>query len=203
MPISEVESDVNGQKWSTVASRKKNHTTTHSLSKQTHLAIAGTSLTIVGKGTSDSIKGKARDNDTAERQKVNTESIYVGNLEETTGTLLHQHIQTAYKNAFREDVKIINVYPLVKRTSDSQEQNRSTLKATSFRVIFDRSCTENMLNALIWPTNVKIRKWTYNPKPSPSTSNGTPPTLMRKEQKWYNVLDEEHNELPERRQVSP
>ena len=117
--------------------------------------------TIIGKCPDAGLRGKPP---RIKQHNVRSASIYVGNLESTTPSEVTDYIQTKYKTAFHEDISISKVYPLVKRDPSDCATDLNAVYATSFRIILDQSCVENVLNPLIWPTNVRVRSWQYKDK---------------------------------------
>jgi hypothetical protein len=151
------QSEPEGGKWSQVVVRKRAPVAAASNVSQRQTI----SPTIIGKCASASLKAKPLEQ---RERKIRTESIYVGNLQEITASTMQTYIEDAYYSAFHERVTITKVFPLIKRpdtiASEPLQDNYSPT-ATSFRVIFDHAHSNNMMNALIWPSDVIVRRWVY------------------------------------------
>lgn len=124
---------------------------------------------VIGKAKSTTIQGKPvnlRNN-----AEMKTDSLYVGNVEPITGDMLRDYIIDSYKQSFPDDLHIAKIYPLIKKPDDAIN---GEIRATAFRVVFDRRAKSNLLNPLIWPDNVMVREWNYNQSQARSKGDSEP-----------------------------
>ena len=111
---------------------------------------------IVGKTLSTTIQGKA--GAFAQRNARKTASLYVGNLEPTVASKVHDYIKDSFKKSFGKDLQYLQVYPLVKKQATQKD---GVVESSSFRIITDQQDTEDLFNPLLWPNHVIARAWKF------------------------------------------
>ena len=126
-----------GSKWSMVKSKRA-------------------SRIIVGKTLSTTIQGKA--GAFAQRNERKTASLYVGNLEPTVASKVHDYIKDSFKKSFGKDLQYLQVYPLVKKQATQKDD---VVESSSFRINTDQQDTEDLFNPLLWPNYVIARPWKF------------------------------------------
>jgi hypothetical protein len=116
-------------------------------------------VTIIGKCSDTELRGKTP---RSQERALRTASLYIGNLEPVTANDVKQYIEQKYRSAFNEAIHITKIFPLVKKTEiDGSPHHLNLVISTAFRLVFETSCMANMLNPLIWPANVRVRRWQY------------------------------------------
>lgn len=138
---------------------------------------------IVGKAASSTIHGKIR----TYHKEGKSASLYVGNLEPTTASGLSDYLNASYKQLFRDDLRIVKVFPLIKRNNDGDSID--DVQATSFRLVIEQQYVSNLLNPLVWPEHVLVRDWTYNVRPHQNAPQSNNKQLEEPTGHWAEIGD--------------